>query len=170
MNRNRTAPAQPQTVNQENIDLRNEVAELELENSQLREDSKKAGIWGTIFMIAFFAALVALFFSGTAVTNLTAERDAAQDNANDYMFDNLILEKKLRLYEREDEFEARARVEALQRAQMECERQVSESMATVTVDTFGNPVDVSEFAHESCTSELRKSGETKFVERFRPAS
>lgn len=47
-----------------------------------------------------------------------------------------------------------------------CEQIVKDSMATTTVDTLGNPLDVSTFAKETCWTERTNLGDAAFIEKF----
>jgi len=167
---NRNSPASIDADKAEIAALQADVIELTTENGDLRNGLGRAKIWLGLLATTLAVLVVFVVVGSIDRTNLANELRHQRDVTNEYMFDNLILQKQLRVYNLERAAEAEARENRLHDALNECREQVRASMADVTVDAFGNPVDVSSFAEQSCDDELKRSREQEFVERFTPSS
>jgi hypothetical protein len=74
-------------------------------------------------------------------------------DTNDHLESLLTEQTHQELLDRDRAFEA-------------CVEQVKASMADTTVDTLGNPLDVSDFGRQTCETELSNLGNEAFIEKF----
>lgn len=145
--------------------------ELKEDNDSLLEsvNSLSARLYRRSMLVSALILVVVLL--SVIFTVITVGKNAEIDQARSTIFQR---ETVIRYQEHDiqglsqqiDELLGNPPQVSLGQAFANCLDVASASMADVAVDAFGNPLNVSDFADQTCRSELKAAGEGGFIEKF----